>query len=157
MRYIACDGQITMARIGYSPLPPNLSQEMANSIGRMNGVAPEALDAGNCANPRFRGSLGAGAQSPVDPYLGLAGFSGNPDPGDAAAAEAGGAGAGDEGGGRRRRRSPPAVRRSVPTAPAPARPAPGRRPTRPRPVRPTRPRWPRVAAEPAPRPPAADR
>ena len=38
MRYIACDGQVNMARIGYSPLPPNLSQEIANSIGRMQGT-----------------------------------------------------------------------------------------------------------------------
>jgi phosphate transport system substrate-binding protein len=71
MRYIACDGQARMAQIGYSPLPPNLSQEVANSIARMNGTAPERLTAGNCANPRFSGSLGPGAQSPPDPYLGL--------------------------------------------------------------------------------------
>jgi phosphate transport system substrate-binding protein len=70
MRYIACDGQVNMARIGYSPLPPNLSQELVNSIGRMQGTAPEALSAGNCANPRFRGSLGAGAASPKDPLAG---------------------------------------------------------------------------------------
>jgi len=71
LRYIACDGQVSMARIGYSPLPPNLSQEIANSIGRMNGTAPETLSAGNCVNPRFRGSLGAGAYGPPDPYLSL--------------------------------------------------------------------------------------
>jgi phosphate transport system substrate-binding protein len=71
LRYIACDGQVSMARIGYSPLPPNLSQEIANSIGRMNGTAPETLTAGNCVNPRFRGSLGAGAYGPPDPYLSL--------------------------------------------------------------------------------------
>jgi phosphate transport system substrate-binding protein len=53
MRYIACEGQVNMADIGYSPLPPNLSQEIANSIGRMNGVAPETLTLANCANPRF--------------------------------------------------------------------------------------------------------
>ncbi len=35
MRYIACDGQVNMAAIGYSPLPPNLSQEIANAIARM--------------------------------------------------------------------------------------------------------------------------
>ncbi|MDP9073145.1 MAG: substrate-binding domain-containing protein, partial [Actinomycetota bacterium] len=61
MRYIACEGQVNMARIGYSPLPPNLSQEMANSIGRLQGVAPEQLTGGNCANPRFSGSLGQGS------------------------------------------------------------------------------------------------
>ncbi len=71
LRYIACDGQVSMARIGYSPLPPNLSQEIANSIGRMNGTAAETLTAGNCVNPRFRGSLGAGAYGPPDPYLSL--------------------------------------------------------------------------------------
>jgi phosphate transport system substrate-binding protein len=71
LRYIACDGQVAMARIGYSPLPPNLSQEIANSIGRMNGTSPETLTAGNCVNPRFHGSLGAGSGSPPDPYLTL--------------------------------------------------------------------------------------
>jgi phosphate transport system substrate-binding protein len=70
MRYIACEGQVNMARIGYSPLPPNLSQELVNSIARMQGTAPEGLNAGNCANPRFRGSLGVGATSPkADPLL----------------------------------------------------------------------------------------
>jgi phosphate transport system substrate-binding protein len=68
MRYIACDGQVNMARIGYSPLPPNLSQEVANSIARLTGTSAETLNAGNCNNPRFRGSLGAGASSPADPY-----------------------------------------------------------------------------------------
>ena len=69
LRYIACDGQVQMARIGYSPLPPNLSQEVANSIARMkgNGTRPEILTASNCANPRFKGNLGAGASSPPDP------------------------------------------------------------------------------------------
>lgn len=80
MRYIACEGQIRMAQIGYSPLPPNLSQEVANSIARLNGTAPESLNADNCANPRFRGSLGVGATSPPDPYLNLPG--GPPGPGD---------------------------------------------------------------------------
>jgi phosphate transport system substrate-binding protein len=56
LRYIACEGQIEMANIGYSPLPPNLSQEVANSIARMNGVPEsqaEQLTRANCANPRF--------------------------------------------------------------------------------------------------------
>src|SRR5262249_36857774 len=53
LRYIACDGQANMARIGYSPLPPNLSQEIANSIARLTGHAAEQLNAGNCSNPRF--------------------------------------------------------------------------------------------------------
>jgi phosphate transport system substrate-binding protein len=72
MRYIACDGQSRMADIGYSPLPPNLSQEIASSIGRINGTPPEALNAANCHNPRFNGSLGKGAGSPADPLANVA-------------------------------------------------------------------------------------
>ena len=72
MRYIACEGQVSMARNRYSPLPPNLSQEMANSIGRMQGTAPEQLSAANCANPRFKGSLGDDATSPPDPLRNVA-------------------------------------------------------------------------------------
>lgn len=71
MRYIACEGQARMAQIGYSPLPTNLSQEVANSIARMEGTSPETLTKANCPNPRFSGSLGPGAQSPPDPYLSL--------------------------------------------------------------------------------------
>jgi phosphate transport system substrate-binding protein len=67
LRYVACDGQVNMARIGYSPLPPNLSQEVANSVGRLQGSTPEQLNPGNCNNPRFRGSLGLGSTSPPDP------------------------------------------------------------------------------------------
>lgn len=69
LRYIACEGQITMADIGYSPLPPNLSQEVANSIARMNGTTPETLTADNCPNPRFRGEIGG--ESPPDPLEGV--------------------------------------------------------------------------------------
>ena len=79
------------ARIGYSPLPSNLSQEIANSIARMQGVAPEGLNAGNCANPRFRGSLGAGSGSPPDPLANvtdLSGAGGGTSPGATSAAPA---------------------------------------------------------------------
>lgn len=70
MRYIACRGQTQMARIGYSPLPPNLSQEIVNSIGRLQGrPTGERLNSGNCENPRFRGSLGPGSASPQDPLF----------------------------------------------------------------------------------------
>ncbi|WP_285696004.1 substrate-binding domain-containing protein [Actinomadura sp. NBRC 104412] len=73
MRYVACDGQVKMARIGYSPLPTNLSQEMENSVARMTGERPRRLTPGNCANPRFHGSLGAGAGPPRDPFENLPG------------------------------------------------------------------------------------
>lgn len=69
MRYIACDGQVQMAEIGYSPLPTNLSQELVNSIGRMNGQPAETLSASNCKNPRFKGQLGTGSVAPKDPLV----------------------------------------------------------------------------------------
>jgi len=78
LRYIACDGQVNMARIGYSPLPPNLSQEVANAIGRMQGSGAEGLNADNCANPRFRGSLGEGASSPKDPLANVSSLGSGP-------------------------------------------------------------------------------
>ncbi len=68
LEHIACDGQVNMARIGYSPLPPNLSQEMMNSNARLTGKPPKQLNAGNCRNPTFGGGLGAGATSPPDPF-----------------------------------------------------------------------------------------
>jgi phosphate transport system substrate-binding protein len=71
MKYIECDGQVNMAQVGYSPMPPNLAQEMANSIARMQGTAPETLTAANCSNPRFHGSLGSGSTSPDDPLAGV--------------------------------------------------------------------------------------
>jgi phosphate transport system substrate-binding protein len=100
MRYIACDGQVNMARIGYSPLPPNLSQEIANSITRMTGSgAPEQLNAGNCANPRYHGSLGVGSGSPPDPLASVAslGSGGSSSGGGAAGGGDVGAGAGGSG------------------------------------------------------------
>jgi phosphate transport system substrate-binding protein len=70
--YIACDGQVPAARMGYSPLPPLLSQEIVNSIGRMNGTdPPKQLSAANCSNPRYHGSLGEGSSAPNDPFAGL--------------------------------------------------------------------------------------
>jgi len=83
-----------MAQIGYSPLPPNLSQEMANSIARMQGTAPEGLNAGNCANPRFSGSLGPGASSPPDPLAEVASLAGGGSADVASQAAGGGAAAG---------------------------------------------------------------
>ena len=56
LRYIACEGQIQMANIGYSPLPPNLSQEVANSIGRMAGDGTGAAHAGQLRQPPLQGA-----------------------------------------------------------------------------------------------------
>jgi phosphate transport system substrate-binding protein len=88
LRYIACEGQVPMARIGYSPLPANLSQEIVNSVARLQGGAPEVLTPDNCANPRFRGSLGEGAASPPDPLAGLTDLSGGSSQTPAAQADA---------------------------------------------------------------------
>jgi phosphate transport system substrate-binding protein len=93
--HIACDGQITMARIGYSPLPPNLSQEMMNSSARLTGKPAKQLTAANCNNPTFHGGLGAGATSPPDPFEQLGGvgkLTGNTTKNTAPAASSSGAG-----------------------------------------------------------------
>jgi phosphate transport system substrate-binding protein len=78
MQYIECDGQREMAHIGYSPLPPNLSQEMSNSIARMRGTKPVVLTAQNCSNPRFHGGLGDGSTSPDDPLKNVPEIGGGP-------------------------------------------------------------------------------
>ncbi len=99
LRYIACDGQVNMATIGYSPLPPNLSQEIANSIARMKGkgAKPEHLTAANCANPRFKGELGAGSGAPQDPLKSVGSLAGS---------SSGPSGSSGPVGGRATRRSP---------------------------------------------------
>jgi phosphate transport system substrate-binding protein len=79
MRYIACEGQVNMARIGYSPLPPNLSQEIANSISRLTGQPAEQLTQANCSNPRFAGSVGDGGTPPADPLAGVVSIGGGSD------------------------------------------------------------------------------
>ncbi|WP_033289205.1 substrate-binding domain-containing protein [Amycolatopsis jejuensis] len=73
IEHVACDGQINMARVGYSPLPPNLSQEMMNANARLTGKPAKQLNAGNCGNPTFSGSLGAGAAAPQDPFVAMGG------------------------------------------------------------------------------------
>ena len=74
-----------MAHIGYSPLPPNLSQEIANSIARMNGTAAEQLNAGNCANPRFDPNYRPPG-SPTDPLVDAGLLAGGPEAADGSTA-----------------------------------------------------------------------
>jgi phosphate transport system substrate-binding protein len=83
MDYVACAGQIPMSQIGYAPLPPQLSQFLANAVGWMLGQPAQQLSASNCSNPTFSGSLGAGASPPPLPPIGKA-------PGAAAQSAAGG-------------------------------------------------------------------
>jgi len=101
LRYIACDGQVNMARIGYSPLPANLSQEIANSIGRMQGQPAEGLNKGNCANPRFDPGYQPPG-SPADPLKDVKQIGGGATGGGngSGAAGAGGGGAGNAAGGK---------------------------------------------------------
>jgi phosphate transport system substrate-binding protein len=72
MNYVACAGQGPMASIGYAPLPPQLSQFLANAVGWMLGQPAQQLTAANCSNPTFSGSLGAGASPPPLPPIGNA-------------------------------------------------------------------------------------
>jgi phosphate transport system substrate-binding protein len=85
MSFVACAGQIHMAQIGYAPLPPQLSQFLANAVGYMLNQPAQQLNASNCSNPTFSGSLGADASPPPVPPIGNA-------PG-GAAASSGGSGA----------------------------------------------------------------
>jgi phosphate transport system substrate-binding protein len=82
MSYVACAGQVHMADIGYAPLPPQLSQFLADAVGYMTNQPAQQLNAGNCSNPTFSGSLGAGATPPPLPPIGNA-------PGGSAASAAG--------------------------------------------------------------------
>jgi phosphate transport system substrate-binding protein len=70
-----------MAAIGYAPLPPQLSQFLADAVGYMTNQPAQQLNASNCSNPTFRGSLGADASPPPVPPIGNA-------PGGAAAGSA---------------------------------------------------------------------
>ena len=59
MSYVACAGQIHMSAIGYAPLPPQLSQFLADAVGYMLNQPAQQLNASNCSNPTFSGNLGA--------------------------------------------------------------------------------------------------
>ena len=72
MDYIACAGQIPMSKIGYAPLPPQLSQFLANAVGWMLGQSAQQLSASNCSNPTFSGNLGSGSSPPPLPPIGNA-------------------------------------------------------------------------------------
>ena len=113
MDYIACAGQVYMSQIGYAPLPPPLSQFLANAVGWMLGQPAQQLNASNCSNPTFSGNLGSGSSPPPLPPIGNA-------PG-AAAATASGKQV------RQLRRAAPVRRPPLsPWRPAPAEPPPAR-------------------------------
>ncbi len=72
MNFVACAGQVHMAAIGYAPLPPQLSQFLADAVGYMTNQPAQQLNASNCNNPTFSGSLGVGASPPPLPPIGNA-------------------------------------------------------------------------------------
>ena len=52
--YIACTGQQSAARLGYSPLPTNLIQSAFDAVRRIPGhVTPPAIDYQHCPNPNL--------------------------------------------------------------------------------------------------------
>ena len=64
--YIACAGQQEAAPLGYSPLPPNLVQDVFDGVTRIPGApAPPPLDRVHCPNPTVTtaGTTGGGTTS----------------------------------------------------------------------------------------------
>ncbi len=71
MLYVACGGQAKMPSIGYAALPTQLSQFLADAVGRMNGQPVEQLNQSNCANPEFNPNY-VPPGSPSDPEAAVA-------------------------------------------------------------------------------------
>ena len=56
MIYIACAGQQEATPLGYSPMPPNLVQDMFDAVHRIPGAPPTPpLDPQHCPNPTVTG------------------------------------------------------------------------------------------------------
>ncbi|MEV0000409.1 phosphate ABC transporter substrate-binding protein PstS [Streptomyces sp. NPDC050848] len=51
--YFLCQGQQSVDRLGYSPLPINLVQAGLTQVRRIPGVAAETIDIKKCKNPTF--------------------------------------------------------------------------------------------------------
>src|SRR6202011_2769950 len=69
MIYIACAGQREATPLGYSPMPPNLIQDVFNAVHRIPGApATPPIDAQHCPNPTLTststapGASGSGAR-----------------------------------------------------------------------------------------------
>jgi len=50
------------------PPSPWVGSALLRSVSTPRATPPRQLNAQNCSNPRFRGSLGGGSASPPDPY-----------------------------------------------------------------------------------------
>ncbi len=56
--FVACAGQASMVKLGYSPIPPNLVLDDFQAAGRLpGGVEPPAPTPQNCDNPYITGQL----------------------------------------------------------------------------------------------------
>lgn len=56
--FVACLGQSNVAKLGYTPLPPNLVELDFQAAGRLpGGVTPPPPTAANCPNPTITGGL----------------------------------------------------------------------------------------------------
>lgn len=69
--YIACLGQQEAAPLGYSPLSPNLVQDVFNAVQRIPGApAPPPLDAQHCPNPTLLHPGSPGGATPTSARVG---------------------------------------------------------------------------------------
>jgi phosphate transport system substrate-binding protein len=84
MLYVACGGQASMPAVGYAALPSQLSQFLADAVGRMTGQPAEQLTEANCANPEFNPNY-VPAGSPPDPEAAVATLGNGPGGGGGAA------------------------------------------------------------------------
>jgi phosphate transport system substrate-binding protein len=58
--FVACQGQVPMAKLGYSPIPPNLVEDDFQAADRLpGGTAPSSPTPQNCPNPYITGALAA--------------------------------------------------------------------------------------------------
>ena len=56
--YVACEGQASMAKLGYSPIPANLVEDDFQAAGRLpGGTTPPPPTPQNCQNPYITGAL----------------------------------------------------------------------------------------------------
>lgn len=98
--FLACQGQQSAGRLGYSPLPTNLVAVDFAAVAKMNGHVdvPSEINADTCPNPYVTGELQSVGQPPIlgDPNGGFSGAitvggSGGGEAGAAAAKQAKGA------------------------------------------------------------------
>ncbi|MBV8300678.1 MAG: substrate-binding domain-containing protein [Candidatus Dormibacteraeota bacterium] len=58
LTYVACGGQAEATQLGYSPMPPNLVQDVFDAVHHIPGAPPTPpLDPAHCNNPTLSGQL----------------------------------------------------------------------------------------------------